>query len=384
MRKILVFNITGINNWGDDILSECAEYVLKTDKDNMVVTQTMEPDMLPLIKMLYYPLMAVYKMAPRSSIGCHAGILAVRTRCFNIYSSHIKACDGVVVECGSLKYGTQRFWIYYSLVTDIAQKYNVPVMFNAMNIQSFNQHDPRCIYLKKHISSSCVKMITSRDGEAGVKKLREDYKLPETVICEGVGDMGFWIPETYDVYKKNDRMVGINLIDGGVFTRYGGKLTEDEQLDIYLSLLRGLDAVGIKWSLFTNGLPRDKKFGEKLLALYGDSSLEIASAGSASEYIEMVSGFGSIVGARLHACITAYTLGIPFVGFAWDEKLMSFAKMAKIEELFLDEQTLLKNHNSLRDKFLSVYRAGFEYDRANLEYWRNRTQKCLIEFCESI
>ena len=384
MRKIHVFNITGIGNWGEEIISDCAEYVLKEDGDNVIATQTLEPAMSFFTKLVYSPFMALYKMMPGNKLGCMAGITAVKARCRRTYERFIRQADAVVIECGSLKYGTQRLWIYYSLVIDIAQKYNVPVMLNAMNIQSYNEHDPRCIYLQKHLCSPRVKMITTRDGEAGVKKLREDYRIPETVICEAVGDMGFWIPETYDVYKKNDRVVGVNLIDGGVFTRYGGKLTEERQLDIYLSLLRGLDDAGIKWSLFTNGLPRDKKFGEKLLKLYGDDSLEIATAKNAQEYVEMVSGFGAIVGARLHACITAYTLGIPFVGFIWGEKLKSYAEMARTKELFLDEETLLKDQNSLRDKFLSVYHDGFEYDRANLEYWRNRTKKCLLEFCESI
>ena len=53
-----------------------------------------------------------------------------------------------------------------------------------------------------------------------------------------------------------------------------------------------------------------------------------------------VSGFNAVICARFHACMTAYSLFIPFVGFLWDDKLRFFAESLDIKPLFCDVNEL--------------------------------------------
>ncbi|MFP4854635.1 polysaccharide pyruvyl transferase family protein, partial [Paraburkholderia sp. BR14264] len=79
---------------------------------------------------------------------------------------------------------------------------------------------------------------------------------------------------------------------------------------------------------------------------------------STHEFIEMISNCDAIIGARLHACITAYSLDIPSIGLVWNEKLELFGELIGKKENFINVnqfdakhivETLQKNRNDYYD-----------------------------------
>lgn len=337
-KKVIIMGLESLNNYGDNFILRCVKYLV----DNLDIYDTeildFESHINKIKKSIYYFILCVSKISPFKILRYKLIFVAVKLRCKKTYRKVLEHAEALIFGCGSLKYGTQKLWAYYSLAIEIANELEIPVMFNAMNIQKYNEHDWRCRFLQEHVNSACVKMITCRDGEFGVKRLVKDYHIGQNVSCVSVGDVAFWIPECYQTYNTiGENIIGINLINGNTFRRYGNSLAEDELLQIYIDLLSILDMYGIRWELFTNGLSCDYKFGIKLLKMYGNKNKKIRVPISDIDLISIISGYKTILGARLHACICAYAIGVPFVGYIWDEKIRDFAKMADIEMCFVEE-----------------------------------------------
>jgi len=147
---------------------------------------------------------------------------------------------------------------------------------------------------------------------------------------------------------------------------------------MYCQLLEYLDKKNIPWELFINGMRKDYLFGRKVLEKYGNQDIEIVCPSSAIEAVKKISSYKVILGARLHACICAYSLDIPLAGINWDEKLKHFSEIAKIEDLFFSEKTI--KNNSLGEKLVYLYENGYSYDKEIRNYWKNQTGSSLCAF----
>lgn len=375
--------LESLSNFGDNFILQCNRFLIEELGIYNTKIADFEPSMSKTKSVIYYFILLASKICCFKTLRYKLIVLAVKLRCWGIYEEWLQASDAVVLGCGSIKYGTQKLWVYYSLIIEIANKLNIPVMFNSMNIQKYNGEDWRCRFLQSHINSECVKVITSRDGEAGAERLRKDYKINDNILSAGVGDVAFWIPECYKTQRKQtSATVGINLIYGNIFRRYGNSLTEKELLHVYVDLLHQLDQADIQWELFTNGLSSDYKFGIKLLRLYGNTQRKIKVPKSDVDLINMIIGYTAILGARLHACICAYSLGIPFVGFIWDEKLYYFAKMAHIEQHFVNETEL--SGDLLYEKIIGKD-SSYNSEQFDLrDIWKTRTKEYLNSFLKKI
>lgn len=380
MKKILVMGYIGLHNFGDNFIADSVSYLIDSFSDCEIQEADLEPDMSFITKLLYYPFLVLSKFRKQSVLSAKFLNLAVKIRCKKEYRKQIENSDGLIFGGGSFKYGTQKVWAYYSLAVKIAEEYGIPVMFDAMNIQQYNGDDWKCRYLQNYANRPNVKMITTRDGEFGVERLKNDYKIRKEIICAGVGDPAFWIPECYGIKKDQKDVVGINLIHGKAFVRYGRTVSEEAVYDTYLGVLNGLDKAGIAWELFTNGMPQDYAFGVKLLKRYGDENRMIKHSKSADDLLGYISSYKVIMGARLHAGICAYSMDIPVVGFYWDEKLVRFAQMARLESNYLDEEHF--NADELLHLIIENYNNPVIYDEVNRDYWKEQTKKYLAMFVD--
>lgn len=340
-KNVGIAGYATLKNYGDTFIVKCNEYLVDSLGDYDITTIDFEVKMNIIHKCLYYAILVLSKVFKKNSLGAKFELLAVNINCRHYYKKQIKKVDALIFAGGSLKFGTQKQWACESILIDLAEKKYIPVMFNGCNIQKYNQENWKCRYLTKRLNKKCVKMITSRDGQYGADRLRKEYHVRKDIGCFGVGDTAYWIPEAYH-YKKNDNAnkLGINLINGGIFKRYGNNLSEDQLLNAYCELLNLLDKNNLDWELFTNGLEIDKKFGQKLLKQYGREDINIKEPHSDVELLDIISNYKGILGARLHACICAYSLDIPFIGMIWDEKLFYFSKIAGIEKYMLNENNI--------------------------------------------
>ena len=103
---------------------------------------------------------------------------------------------------------------------------------------------------------------------------------------------------------------------------------------------------------------------------------EIVVPQSAKHLTEMIAGYKGIVGARLHACICAYSLDVPLVGFIWDEKMLRFAQMSGLERNFLTEEEL--SGDAIYDRMNEMLHV--EYDKELRNSWKQKTKLSIENF----
>lgn len=342
MKKVLLMGLSDFDNIGDQFVSKCVQYLV-VNSNNQVWEEelvSLIPDPLSFRYLIYGGLRVIAHLLPHGSLSFQLDYIANVIRERRYYKKIISTADAIILSVGSYKYTTQNLWAYYLLVIQIAEAMRIPVMFNAMNIQDYDEKDWRCRMLKKYTNYSCVKVFTTRDGIAGITELEKYYITNPNIKISTVGDPAYWIPECYDIRRNPGSVIGINLIRGHIFVDYGKSTTKEQLLHFYADLITKLDSLHIKWELFTNGGCHDLRFGRELLEKMGRKDVRIRVPKSDSELPRIIAGYKGIIGARLHACICAYSLDTPMAGFIWDKKLLRFAQTAKLEDHFLDEKDL--------------------------------------------
>ena len=178
-------------------------------------------------------------------------------------------------------------------------------------------------------------MITTRDGVKGVDRLKSFYVHNSDIILDYVGDPALYIPEKYIISKRHTGRIGIGLIRSHIFKDYS-KVSVDEEA-LYISIINELEKRKYDWVLFCNGMEIDYNLGKRILKrlnLSSDKLLPRPSCGQ--DLVDIISSFQAVFCARFHACVTAFSTGIPFVGLVWDDKIRFFAETMRVEYLFCD------------------------------------------------
>lgn len=381
MKKIAIMGLCNYENMGDQIIARCVNYLVKqlgNDYEGYYVN--FQPERKGRRYETYKKLRKLVEKKGLGEIEHKCIYLIMKWFVHKYYKQMLKDADALILACGSFKYGTQNLWTTYSIAVEYAKKYNIPVMFDAMNIQNYDQNDWRCRFLAKHANYKNVKMITTRDGDSGVEKLKKYYIERNDITLLPVGDPAFWIKENYNIVCQPRKVVGINLIREGIFGDYGYEVSDDDLYGFYQEIIYGLEDRGIKWELFTNGMKNDLKFGNKLLEKCNLNTEEhsIKVPQNDRELVEIIGSYSSIIGARLHACICAYSLDIPFAGYIWDEKLIHFANEADIMNYFCDINDL--SGESILQKLNLAIQNGFSQNMKS--EWKNKTKDSIKSFLE--
>ena len=393
MKKIAVVGLYSIRNVGDHIICETTKYLI----DNAGLdTEIVEVDALPRQKSSYkgfnFFTFAVSVLLRRlgqiflnqkkcSWFRYKFEYFSWWLRLHNYYKDALCDVDAIVFSGGGfLKFRTQGLNYYVEQIVRVAFKRKIPVMMNAVGVEGYSKDDIRCQRLKAAINLECVKIITTRDD---IILLENKYVINPKIYTAHVGDPAFWIPETYDIIKneKTD-IIGINVIRGNVYRDYGNKLSYQELKEFYKGLLFECDKRNLKWMLFSNGMKGDQQFGREILQemnLPLKNNLLPAPKNSI-ELIGMISNFQCILGARLHACISAYAIDIPAVGLIWNPKTELFAGMVGKQSNYFSEDKLdvPKIVDALERSITSVYDEGLRNE------WKRLTQLNIIKFLSGL
>ncbi len=252
---------------------------------------------------------------------------------------------------GMLKFSTQNFSSFFYILNKIANKYNIPVMINAVSIERGDVFDWRFRKLASSLHFKNVRVITIRDGEREALILKKDYisefNIENRIRIGLVGDPALWVREVYQYYDKPRKkrlkeggILGICVIRLDIYNDYEGGVSRENLFDFYKRLLISLDSKGIEWELFCNGLREDYEVGVKLLNDLGYDNKYVSFNVNPNDYIKIVNRYSVVCGSRLHSCIVSYALDVPCVGLVWDNKLRSFFNKIKFSEFSVESSQL--------------------------------------------
>lgn len=388
-ETVLLFALENINNVGEDFLRETTEYLIRsTSNDIEIKTAQFKPQNIYVNNK--YELRNVLSYLVRRIAKCFKGNLAYRIlnvsyqlKYTRFYKDQIKQVDRVITSVGMFKYSTQDFSYIYHLIAKICQKYQKPLMVSAPSIESYNPNDWRSKQLVEAANIPSVKMITTRDGKAGLAILKNYYCKKHPFLYECVGDPALWIPECYHVEKRNHTLdstpfVGINVIRKGIFDDYNKSFSDDELFQIYVELIQRIEEKGWRWAVYSNGMEQDISVINELQSVLKFSDKHILNHQNAKEYIEIIKGFDAVFSARLHSCITAVSLGIPVVGFIWDNKIRYFSETTKTQQFFYEPKNMsaISIIHSLEQAMKS------DYEAKTIEHLKNLTQTSIRKFLD--
>lgn len=341
MKKIALVCLETINNGGDDILAETMRYLLEGEGASVRKIQ-IEPDYEEKWSHLNLFEKLEYRITRRLNRLLKGKSFFIQRRFYSrflrdYFRDEFTGFDGIVVALGMFKFRTQKFSFLFDAITDAAERLGVPVMLNSMSIARPDANDKRYHQLVKALNRPAVKLITTRDGEWGLERLREHYIKRKDLAADWAGDPGLWAAEAYGAVKKDGGVTGINLIRPKIIGAYLNDVTPEEMHAFYAGLIAELERKKVNWVLFSNGVEDDYEFGRGLIADLGlDENRLLPRPKNAGELVETIAGFSRILGVRLHACIVAAALGVPFIGLSWDDKLRYFAKTMGLEENFIE------------------------------------------------
>lgn len=286
--------------------------------------------------------------------------LTLRLYCFfnrnykKYYAKILKDSDITIFGGGGmLKYFTQDFWASDLCIIEYCDKHNIPVYFNAVGIEGYDDKNFTSRLIKKLLNKKCITKVTTRDD---IDALNQFLPNKEHAI---VGDPALYSKELYGSSTKTD-VIGINTIRAGIFNANEFETTEQELIDFYCEMIKRLDADGLKWQLFTNGVNSDYSLALKILRQLNinPSSDNLTSLPkSGEELAKTISGYKGVIAGRMHAHIIATSYDIPTIGQIWNEKIKWFSKHLGCEERFFypDE---LNNYDLIYNRFLQAIKEG--------------------------
>ncbi len=263
------------------------------------------------------------------------------------YSDILKDSDLVVFGGGGmLKYHSQAFWASDWCILNCCRKKNIPIYFNAVGIEGYDDNNFTSRLIKKMLRNSNIVGITTRDDIDALNKF-----LPNNQN-KVVGDPALFSKELYGSADKKD-VVGINTIRAGIFNVNGFDTSEDDVINFYCAMIERLNKDNIKWQLFTNGVRSDYKLAEAILRKMNIEKTDevlVPRPEQITELIKTISGYSGVIAGRMHAMIIATSYGIPTIGQIWNEKIKWFSKHIGAESRFFYPDDM-KNYDAVYETF---------------------------------
>ncbi len=262
---------------------------------------------------------------------------------YNIGSAEplsVQFADAVVFAGGGLiKFKQEQFYEPVIQVLEEAEKHHVPVFFNSVGVEGYDPEDERCINLQRALNLPCVKGFSCRDD---CSTLQDTYLSGKAIPVDSVPDPAVWCPETYQnrLEKPDRKCIGLGITRPELFLEYGtGSLDADFQLQFWKEVTTLLEEKGYTWKLFTNGLTADEQFAEQVLSFIGHGE-KVTRPANGATLVNTINGFRGIIAGRMHSNIIAFSLGVPSVGFVWNEKIRFWGQKIGKPERFLAPSSL--------------------------------------------
>lgn len=291
------------------------------------------------------------------------------------YEKKFKDADLIVVVGGGLfKYNVRtNFAPIFKLIIEIGEKRNIPIVFNALGIEGIhNERDKWFKVLKKAINKDIVKMCSTRDRI----DILEKYIGNSKILCKKVADTGVWTSEALRIKKdeKSD-IIGLNIITPTRFWDYNKKISEKSLLEFWKNIIDKLSQKGYKINIFTNGMIEDFNFSKKVLEYCGlEEQILMPSPKNEIEMVTNISKCKAIIANRLHTCIASYSMDIPVIGIAWNDKLLYWGKEIEQENRFFDFDNL--NEEKILNELEIAIKYGYDQN------YKSKFKNTIYEFIE--
>lgn len=255
------------------------------------------------------------------------------------YENAFADCDMVTVAGGGLfKYSVgDNFTQTFSDINSAAKKLGIPVVYNALGVEGVHIAGTEPFKKLQSAFGDEVKLISCRERFDVIEMYFKD-RFKDRISL--VADTGVWVKEAFHAKRdRSSKIIGINPVSPYFFNMHGRDITEDELKSFWTELILKSDRQGYKIQIFTNGNNSDYRFAYKIYISVKNKLRNkplIREADDPAQMVKNISRCSIIAASRLHTCISGYSIGIPVVGIAWNNKLLNWGKTICMQDCFFD------------------------------------------------
>lgn len=347
--RILLLTNRDSDNIGDQIIEQSVISLLKAVMKNLDV----EPD--------------DYSISSRA-----AGIITkkyMKTRDESLLADarkEISAADVIVFGGAPLfNYRYQNFYLRTIRTLELAQEYDVPVLFSSIGVEPFDAGNAKSRQLKEALALPCVRQLTTRDDLESARAYAEGTDVPVAQVADPAvfADIVFRSrpkppapPASFQTrllrrmkriarrvlgrsattgaasappaQKKDSpgrKRIGLVVTRAGIFTDNRIDFTEADQRRFWLDVIDLVTKRGYEYKLFTSGYFEDEVFLNTFLREEGvPASRAAQTINTPEDLIHELKACDGVIAYRLHPSITAFAFKIPSIGLSWNFKVPYF------------------------------------------------------------
>lgn len=336
--KIAVFNVKFSPNLGDGLLSECLEYELRQNGDDV---QAFSIDLAGRTQ--YGPgstsrrlKLAILELLPgvlrRAVAGAALRRLTKKAR--PSWREALTGAQGVIIGGGNLFADSDlNFPIKIHAALDEASQQKLPVAVFGVGVSTGWSREGRRLFQD---SLSQARLLSAHVRDDRSRRAWDDQldvgKVQRAQVTTDPGLLSaFHYPRA--AVPEGARRVGLCITDPLLLRYHGGSSSSSAMKNWFCELASALSDAGYEVMLFTNGSPEDQDFLNSArpdLSAAGQGRAKFVDPfHTPADLAHFISSCAIVLAHRMHACIAAYSYKIPCIGFEWDVKLRSFFELTE-------------------------------------------------------
>lgn len=191
------------------------------------------------------------------------------------------------------------FFDYLKQIMELAEERDIPVIFSSIGMNNMDAEEEGEKALEDFFEYSCIKAVAVRDHAELFKR----YTKSRSFNIEEVCDPAVWTKYVYNIRPaadKKSRLIGINVVRGGLFKDNGRDWKLADELKFLKRLSELLDEAGFEYRFYTNGSILDNNALHYFVREYGIEEEKCIFPHTTREVVSAVSTFDAAVTFRMH------------------------------------------------------------------------------------
>ncbi len=254
---------------------------------------------------------------------------------YSIDNMHIKEIDeekisaaDLILFSGGAMFGFNNLGSFDAIdrITALAEEKNTPVVFCSLGINNMHANEESGARLNEILRRTCVRAMSVRESAEVFTPFSEGCSFDIVSVCDpAVWAKHIYRSEVQEVRSaKQGRIVGLNVVRGGLFKANGIKWTLDDEGEFFQKLIELYDREGIDYRFFTNGSVLDNNSMGYIAKHIGVPVDKVITPDSTREVVRAIAGFDAVIAIRMHSAIISYALDVPSIDMVWNEKIPYF------------------------------------------------------------
>lgn len=226
-------------------------------------------------------------------------------------------------------YKYQSFYRRTIATLELANEYNVPVIFSSIGVESYDPDNPKSQALKSALQLPCVRQITTRDDLESLRNYTDGTQIPiaqvsDPAVLADIVYRDVATPSTTSAVGRA-KTIGLVVTRAGIFADNGIPWNESKQRRFWLDIIDRLTALGYDYRLFTTGHFSDEVFLDALFRNKNIAARKVAfTINTPDELVRELNACDGVIAFRLHASITSFAYSVPSIGLSWNFKVPYF------------------------------------------------------------